>query len=396
VQRDGVAVKALRFSKATLVKVVTFAAVSALFTVGLAIKIGNLQLFSHQYGLKAVFSDASGVFKGDAVKLAGVDVGRVSGAKIEDGKAIVSFTLDDSVKLPKDSVAAIRWRNVLGQRFLYIYPGNDHGSIYKSGDTIPVNRTENAGDLGEFLNHLGPILRAIDPQKANAFLDAMNTALSGNEAAVRILLDDGSVLATRLGGMNDKIRTLITSSDTVMGTFASQDHAIGQILDDLNILGVRLDNMTGDIDSLITNFAVVQKELERLLKDNKSNIDFDIRALGSVTANLVRNRQNLETTLCTLPAGLAGYFQTTSWGEWFNVRITEFTVKTSSGQVITDQKETTVAPRQGQAPPAYSQCAGAPSGSSQQSSGSSPLGAAGAAGGLGGLFGFAVSGGSGG
>jgi phospholipid/cholesterol/gamma-HCH transport system substrate-binding protein len=380
---------ALRFSKGTLAKVLAFTAVSAVFTVGLAIKIGNLQLFAHQYPLHAVFADASGVFKGDAVKLAGVDVGRVSGAKIEDGRAIVSFVVDDSVKLPRDTVVGIRWRNVLGQRFLYLYPGNGPGGTYKSGDTIPMTQTENAADLGELLNHLGPILRAIDPDKANAFLDAMNTALVGNEAAVRLLLDDGGVLATRLGSMDSKIRTLISSSDTVMSTFAGQDKALARILDDLNVVGARLQAMTGDLNSFITNFAVVQKELDRLLKENKGNIDFDIGALGSVAANLVKNRANLETTLCTLPAGLAGYFQTTSWGEWFNVRITEFTVKGPNGDsTLVDQNETSTASRPGPAPPAYSQCAPPKSSSSQSSSGS-PIGAAG---GLAGMFGFVLGG----
>jgi phospholipid/cholesterol/gamma-HCH transport system substrate-binding protein len=378
---------ALRFSKGTLVKVLSFSAISAVFTMGLAIKIGNLQLFSHQYAMNAVFSDASGVFKGDAVKLAGVDVGRVTGAKIDEGKAIVSFKVDDSVKLPKDTVVGIRWRNVLGQRFLYLYPGAASGGTFKGGDTIPMTQTENAGDLGELLNHLGPILRAIDPQKANAFLDAMNTALSGNEAAVRLLLDDGGVLASRLGGMDDQIRTLISSSDTVLSTFASQDKAIARILDDLNIVGARLQGMTGDLNSFITNFAIVQKELDKLLRENRGNIDFDIGALGSVAANLARNGANLETTLCTLPAGVSGYFQTTSWGEWFNVRITEFTIKDKSGnQMYVDQKEPA---RSTTATPAYTQCAGAPSSKQQTSSSSSPVGAAG---GLGGLVGFALGG----
>jgi phospholipid/cholesterol/gamma-HCH transport system substrate-binding protein len=380
-------VKALRFSKGTLFKVLSFTAVSAVFTVGLAVKIGNLQLFSHQYPLKAVFSDASGVFKGDAVKLAGVDVGRVTGASIDRGRAVVSFKVDDSVKLPKDTVVGIRWRNVLGQRFLYLYPGSAGSTTYGSGDTIPLTQTENAGDLGDLLNHLGPILRAIDPQKANAFLDAMNTALSGNEAAVRLLLDDGGVLASRLGAMDDQIRTLISSSNTVMSTFAGQDKAIARILDDLNVVGARLQGMTGDLNSFITNFAVVQKELEKLLRENRGNIDYDIGALGSVTSNLVRNRANLETTLCTLPAGLAGYFQTTSWGEWFNVRITEFTIKAppDGSQEFIHQAEQ---PRTTQAPPAYSQCAPAPSSKQAPSSGS-PLGAAG---GLGGLVGFVLGG----
>src|SRR6266536_4446770 len=84
--------RSLRFSKKTLAKVLAFVAVSAVFTAVLASKIGNLEFFQHDYQLSAVFSDAAGVSKGDAVKLAGVDVGRVSAAHIADGHGVVDFT----------------------------------------------------------------------------------------------------------------------------------------------------------------------------------------------------------------------------------------------------------------------------------------------------------------
>jgi len=330
---------ALRFSRKTLVKVIVFTIVSIVFTVGLAMKIGNLRPFSHSYKLEAVFSDASGVFKGDAVKLAGVDVGRVTGAEIKGGRAVVSFTVNNSVKLPRDSIVAMRWRNVLGQRFLYLYPGAERGRYFRDGDRVPLSNTENAGDLGEFLNRLGPILRAIDPEKANAFLDAMNTALVGNEAAVRQLLDNGGTLAGRLGEMEDEIRTLVSSSDTVMSTYAKQNEDIELIIDDLNVLGGRLENMTGDINSFIVNFAQVQTQLDKLLRENRGHIDGSIANLEAVATLLARHKGGLAQTLCTLPAGVSGYWQTTSWGEWFNVRIVKVVLKDQEGNVVGGAEE---------------------------------------------------------
>ena len=331
--------RGLRFSKATLAKVIAFAAVSAVFTVGLALKIGNLRLFAHQYRLQAVFSDASGVFKGDAVKLAGVDVGRVQGANIDGGRAVVTFTVDDSVHLTADTVAAVRWRNVLGQRFLYLYPGTARGRFLQDGATIPMSQTEDAGDLGQFLNELGPILRAIDPAKANAFLDAMNVALAGDEPAVRQLLNDGAFLAGRLGSMDDQVKSLVGSSDQVMAAYASQQRAIAAILDDLNAVGGRLRGMNGDVDTLLVNFADVQQQLHTLLSQNRGNIDATLADLRAVTGNLSADRAQLARTICTLPAGLAGYFQTTSWGEWFNVRIVEAVIKDKHGNTVGSASE---------------------------------------------------------
>jgi phospholipid/cholesterol/gamma-HCH transport system substrate-binding protein len=332
--------RSARFSKVTLIKVVAFVAVSMVFTAVLAMKIGNLQFFQHQYSLSAVFSDATGVFKGDSVKLAGVDVGRVSDAHIADGHGVVDFTVDDSVKLTHDSTIAIRWRNVLGQRFLYLYPGSGQGAPLKDGDTVGLDHTQDAGDLGELLNQLGPILKAIDPNKANAFLDAMNEALSNNEGTVRDLLTEGGGLAQRLASMDGQIQTLITSSNTVISTYARQNKAIAGILDDLSSVGGSLKGMTGNIDSLVVNFAQVQQELDKFLKENRGNIDSSLGQLKWLTGLLASKRGQLAQTLCSLPAGVAPYFQTTSWGEWFNVRVIRITVKDSHDNTLVSAGET--------------------------------------------------------
>jgi phospholipid/cholesterol/gamma-HCH transport system substrate-binding protein len=324
----------LRFNKRTLVKVLAFVLLSAVFTVGLALKIGNIQLFSHTYGVSAMFGDATGVFKGDAVKLAGVDVGRVSGTEIKDGHALVHFNVNDDVKLTSDSIVAIRWRNVLGLRFLYVYPGDGGGRKLRDGATIGLSHTEDAGDIGAFLNHLGPILQAINPQKANEFLDAVNTALGGSEVAIRELLSDGASLAGQLGTKDKAIGELVDNSSKIMAAYASQSGNLGKILDDLDTLGGKLAGITNQVDSLITNFSDVQSQLGRLLKNNRSNIDATLSDLNSVLGTLAANRVNLEHTLCSLPAGVAPYYQTSSWGQWFNVRVTTIVFKDQSGNPI--------------------------------------------------------------
>jgi hypothetical protein len=47
--------------------------------------------------------------------------------------------------------------------------------------------------------------------------------------------------------------------------------------------------------------------------------------------------------------GLAGYFQTSSWGEWFNVRIYEVLIKDSHSKTIADQTE--LPQQRGEIPP---------------------------------------------
>lgn len=324
--------------KMTVVKVIAFAAVASVMTVALGVKLANTRLFAKTYNLEAAFDDATGVLRGDAVKLAGVDVGRVQGFYIDGGEAIVEFTLDEGLELPKDSTVALRWRNVLGQRFLYVYPGTA-SEVFEEDERIPAENTEDVADIGQLLNNAGPILKAIDPDEANQFLDAVNTALEGNEGDVRQLIDDGATLAETLAGEDDNIKRLISSTDRIMNAFASQDDALGAIFDNLDSVGTVLRRRTSDLNALITNFARVQRQLDQLLSENKSNIDGSLDGLDTVTRVLKNNRSKLHEALRTLPFGVIGYNQTSSWGEWFNVRIVRINFRDPNSEIITEQSE---------------------------------------------------------
>src|SRR5207245_1782337 len=102
----------------------------------------------------------------------------------------------------------------------------------------------------------------------------------------------------------------------------------------LDQLGGRLRGVTGDINSVVTNFADVQQQLARLLTQNKQNIDVSLSEMASVLGNLARNKAGVARTLCTLPAGLFNYFDTSSWGEWFNVRIVAFSLRNRQSQTV--------------------------------------------------------------
>src|SRR5205814_7991487 len=90
---------------------------------------------------------------------------------------------------------------------------------------------------------------------------------------------------------------------------SSHSDNLGRILDDLNTLGGKLAGITGQVDSLITNFADVQSQLDHVLKASHGNIDSTLSNLDSVLATLHLNKKELESTLCSIPLGVAPYYQ---------------------------------------------------------------------------------------
>ena len=102
------------------------------------------------YPLMAQFDRIDGLAVGSDVKIGGVKVGTVNAERIDPKSflAIVSFTVQDNIKLPKDTAAVITSESLLGGKYIALSPGGDAQDL-KPGDTITV--TQSSVSLEELL-----------------------------------------------------------------------------------------------------------------------------------------------------------------------------------------------------------------------------------------------------
>jgi len=110
----------------------------------LTIKLGEFELFgAGTYELHARFTSAAGLNRGSVVEMAGVQIGKVEGINLhpQDLVAIVTLRIDSAVPIFDDSVASIKTRGLIGDKYIDIAPG---GSDFELGpgetivDTIPA------------------------------------------------------------------------------------------------------------------------------------------------------------------------------------------------------------------------------------------------------------------
>lgn len=141
--------------KGISVKLAIFTLFTVVITFGLASIIGNISFFSETYEVKAVFNDATGVLRGDLVKIAGVNVGKVTSFEVEDGEATVAMVINSKYTLPENVRVVIKYRNLLGQRVINLErPDLPATASLEDGDTIPVTQTTPALDLSVVFNNL--------------------------------------------------------------------------------------------------------------------------------------------------------------------------------------------------------------------------------------------------
>ncbi|SMP72921.1 phospholipid/cholesterol/gamma-HCH transport system substrate-binding protein [Desulfonatronum zhilinae] len=120
----------------------------------LTIRLGDLELLrGNTYLLNARFTSAAGLNRGSVVEMAGVGIGKVESIRLHptDLVAIVTVRIDKGVPIFDDSVASIKTRGLIGDKFIDIAPG---GSDFELGpgetivDTVPALDIENL--IGRF------------------------------------------------------------------------------------------------------------------------------------------------------------------------------------------------------------------------------------------------------
>ena len=116
----------------------------------LSIKLGKLEIIGGDlYEVDALFNSASGLKSGATIEIAGVEVGRVKGIRLKDDRAVVRLAVQNGTALYTDTIASIKTRGIIGEKFLALSPGGG-GDPLKPGDTI--RDTESGLDLEELVS----------------------------------------------------------------------------------------------------------------------------------------------------------------------------------------------------------------------------------------------------
>lgn len=118
----------------------------------LALQLGEVPLLtaSSTYLLKAEFDNVAGVKKGAAVQIAGVTVGEVAGVALsETDTALLSMKIDNTVKVPIDSIASVKSQGIIGDKYIQLSLGGDD-TYFKPGEVVV--ETESSVDIESLIS----------------------------------------------------------------------------------------------------------------------------------------------------------------------------------------------------------------------------------------------------
>ena len=310
-----------------LIKLIAFVAVTVLATGTLAATIGNFRLGGTS-SYKALFTDVTGLLKGDDVRIAGVRVGEVKGVKVakDAGRTVaeVTFTVDDSRPVAASTLALIRYRNLVGQRYIALTEGAGPDRRLPEDGVIPLKQTQPALDLTVLFNGFKPLFAALNPQDVNSFAFEIIKTLQGEGGNINSLLAHTASLTSTLADRDKVIGRTIDNLNTVLATVDQRDEQLSMLISELQRFVSGLAEDREAIGASLTNIAGLADSTAGLVRDSRPALRTDIRELGEVTATLDDHQALVEEWIKRLPKKLDRITRTATYGSWFNFYLCDF------------------------------------------------------------------------
>jgi phospholipid/cholesterol/gamma-HCH transport system substrate-binding protein len=316
-----------------LIKGLVFVLVTGLATAVLAVSISNTSV-GDTIHYAARFTDVTSLNPGDDVRIHGVRVGQVDDMSVVDGHvALVRFSVDRTKPLPGDVTATIKYRNMVGQRYIALDRGERlSADLLTENAEIPLDRTSPALDLTDLFNGFKPLFQALSPKDVNQLSGEIVQVLQGEGGTVDSLLAHTGSLTTTLADRDQVIGNVITNLNSVLTNINGQGDALSTLVGTLQRL---VSGLAGDrvaIGEAVEGMADLTTATAGLLDAARAPLKDSIAGLGAVSTNLVTGAEDLEQFLTITPSKFNQVGRLASYGSWVNFYLCQAIVVAAPSQ----------------------------------------------------------------
>ncbi|MFI5431963.1 MCE family protein [Rhodococcus sp. P-2] len=238
------------------------------------------------------------------VKLRGVQVGRVESISLVGDQANLKLAMDPGQmsKIPSNARVEIKTTTVFGAKYVNIVIPDDpstqpiqEGAVIAS-DSVTV-------EFNSVFEHLSDVLAKIEPEKLNATLGAISTALNGRGESLGEVLELGDTYLKKMNPVLPQLQEDLVGAADVTNLYADVAPDLMRILDNATATSGSIVAEQANLDLLLLNVTGLADTGNALLTDNEQNLTTALDTLTSTTTLLDKYSSGLTCFIVGLNDG---------------------------------------------------------------------------------------------
>ncbi|MFW0795148.1 MCE family protein [Gordonia sp. CPCC 205515] len=207
------------------------------------------------------------------VKLRGVEVGRVESITETDSKAVLKLNInaDQMSQIPGNVGADIKSNTVFGAKAVdLVVPASGASGTLQSGQTISGDQV--VVELNTVYQQLVSVLAQMQPDKLNATLGAIDTALSGRGEQTGVALEQLSDLLGKTNPHLPELNRLLAETATATNVYADAMPSLMRDIDNFTVIGNTLVDNSANLDALLINATGMANTIDGVISPSKARL----------------------------------------------------------------------------------------------------------------------------
>ncbi|GAB2528475.1 MCE family protein [Nocardia heshunensis] len=238
------------------------------------------------------------------VKIRGVEIGRVKNISETPDGARIELAMDpDKLKLvPANATVDINSTTVFGAKYInFIEPQTPTGSLH-AGSVVQAEGV--TVEFNTLFQHLSDVLNKVQPEKLNATLTALGTALQGRGEKLGLLLSDSDEFLKQINPSLPTLQDDLRKTAQVTGTYADTVPDLLRTTDNVQVTGKTIVDEQARVDDLLTNLIGLADTSNSVLKPSENDLIKSLNLLQPTTDLLYEYRAGLYCVITTMGQNL--------------------------------------------------------------------------------------------
>ncbi|MBW0019845.1 MAG: MCE family protein [Mycobacterium sp.] len=261
------------------------------------------------------FTDSGGINKGDKVRIAGVDVGKVEALEIDGDHIVMQFSIGTN-SIGTESRLSIRTDTILGKKVMEIEPRGSQP--LRPGASLPLGQSTTPYQIYDAFFDVTRAATGWNIDTVKQSLHVLSETIDQTYPHLKDALEGVANFSDTIGKRDEEVKHLLAQANQVASVLGDRSEQVDRLLVNAKTLLAAFDERGRAIDALLGNIAAFSTQVQGLINDNP-NLNHVLEQLHQLSDILLQRKDDVARGLVEVGGFLPSLNEAIASGPFFKV-----------------------------------------------------------------------------